>query len=39
MIIWESDPNNLALCAIITVAMQFSFFIVACTFKFDKVRI
>jgi len=37
MIIWERDTNNLAICAIITVAMQFSFFIVACTFKFDKV--
>ena len=39
MIIWERDTNNLAICAIITVAMQFSFFIVACTFKFDKVRL
>ena len=39
MIIWESDTNNLALCAIITVAMQFTFFLVACTFKFDKVSL
>jgi len=28
---------NLAICAIVTVAMQFSFFLVACTCKFDKV--
>lgn len=31
------EDDNLAICAIVTVAMQFSFFIVACTFKFDKV--
>ena len=37
MLIFESDTNNLAICGIITVAMQFSFFLVACTCKFDKV--
>lgn len=37
MIIWESDTNNLALCALVTVGMQFSFFLVAATLKFDKV--
>ncbi|XP_005105370.1 uncharacterized protein LOC101846158 [Aplysia californica] len=31
------DDNNLAICAIVTVAMQFSFFLIACTCKFDKV--
>ena len=38
MLLFDSDPNNLAICAIVTVAMQFTFFLVACTFKFDKVR-
>lgn len=38
MLIFESDTNNLAICAIVTVGMQLSFFFVACTFKFDKVR-
>jgi len=37
MIVWESDTNNLALCALVTVAMQFTFFLVACSCKFDKV--
>ena len=37
MLLFESDTNNLAICGIITVAMQFSFFLVACTCKFDKV--
>ena len=37
MIIFDSDPDNLAICAIVTVGMQFTFFLVACTFKFDKV--
>lgn len=37
MIVFPSDPSNLAICAIVTVAMQFSFGIIACTFKFDKV--
>jgi len=37
MLLFDSDPNNLAICAIVTVAMQFTFFLVACTFKFDKV--
>lgn len=31
------DQNNMALAAIVTVGMQFSFFIIAATFKFDKV--
>jgi len=31
------DDNNLAICAVVTVAMQLSFFIVAFGFKFDKV--
>nr|XP_054748206.1 uncharacterized protein LOC129253805 [Lytechinus pictus] len=31
------DEYNLALCAIVTVAMQASFFIIAATCKFDKV--
>lgn len=31
------DPNNLAICAIVTVAMQFAFFLLACSCKFDKV--
>jgi len=37
MLIFYADTNNLAICAIVTVAMQFSFFLVACTCKFDKV--
>lgn len=37
MLLFESDTNNLAICGIITVAMQFCFFLVACTCKFDKV--
>jgi hypothetical protein len=37
MIIFDVDENNLAICAIVTVAMQFSFFLVACSCKFDKV--
>ena len=31
------DYDNLAICAIVTVAMQLSFFVVAAGFKFDKV--
>ena len=34
---WILDPNNLAICAIVTVAMQFTFFLIACSCKFDKV--
>ncbi|XP_046363992.2 uncharacterized protein LOC124140445 [Haliotis rufescens] len=34
---WILDENNLAMCAIVTVAMQFIFFLIACTCKFDKV--
>lgn len=34
---WILDENNLAICAIVTVAMQVMFFLVACTCKFDKV--
>jgi len=37
MLVIESDSNNLAICGIVTVGMQLSFFFVACTFKFDKV--
>ena len=37
MLVFESDTNNLAICAIVTIVMQFSFFLVACTCKFDKV--
>ncbi len=33
--LWDSD--NLALCAVVTVVMQLSFFCVAATFQFDKV--
>ena len=31
------DPNNLALCAIVTVALQFIFFLIAFGCRFDKV--
>ena len=31
------DSDNLALCAIVTFAMQMSFYVVACTCKFDTV--
>ncbi|KAL8564607.1 hypothetical protein ACOMHN_032163 [Nucella lapillus] len=34
---WVLDENNLAICAIVTVAMQFVFFLIACSCKFDKV--
>ena len=37
MIIFDVDENNLAICAIVTVVMQFTFFLVACSCKFDKV--
>ncbi|XP_020623579.1 uncharacterized protein LOC110061093 isoform X1 [Orbicella faveolata] len=37
MLVFSEDTNNLAICAIVTVAMQFSFFLVACSCKFDKV--
>ena len=35
--VWVLDERNLALCAIVTAGMQFSFFLVACSCKFDKV--
>lgn len=35
--VYYIDTNNYALCAIITVAMQFTFFIIAATCQFDKV--
>lgn len=38
MLLFDADTNNLAIAAIVTVAMQFTFFLVACTCKFDKVR-
>lgn len=37
MLVFESDTNNLSICALVTVGMQFSFFVVAAAFKFDKV--
>ena len=37
MIVFETDINNLAISAIVTVIMQFCFFLVACSCKFDKV--
>jgi len=37
MLLFDTDTNNLAIAAIVTVAMQFTFFLVACTCKFDKV--
>lgn len=37
VLVFDVDENNLAICAIVTVAMQFSFFLIACTCKFDKV--
>ncbi|XP_071824415.1 uncharacterized protein [Apostichopus japonicus] len=35
--VYYIDTNNYALCAIITVAMQFTFFVIAATCQFDKV--
>lgn len=35
MYLW--DNNNLAICAVITAAMQLTFFIIAFACKFDKV--
>jgi len=37
MLLFEVDIYNLSICAIVTVGMQLSFFLVACTCKFDKV--
>lgn len=37
MLIFDFDTNNLIICAIVTVGIQFAFFLVACTLKFDKV--
>ena len=34
---WVIDEYNLALCALITVGIQASFFAIAATCKFDKV--
>lgn len=31
------DENNLAICAMVTIAMQFIFFLIAFACKFDKV--
>ena len=36
-IVIPRDSDNLALCAIITVVMQLSFYLVACTCKVDTV--
>ena len=38
MLVFSSDPDNLAVCALVTVGMQLAFGVIACTFKFDKVR-
>lgn len=35
VVLW--DDNHLAICAVVTAAMQLSFFIVAFACKFDKV--
>ncbi len=37
MIVIPGDDNNLAIVAIVTVAMQFIFFLIAFACKFDKV--
>ena len=39
MLIFPSDTNNLAICGIVTIGMQMAFFLVACTCKFDKVKL
>ena len=37
MQIFDFDDKNLLICALVTIGMQTTFFIVAATFKFDKV--
>jgi len=37
MLVFDFDPNNLLICLLVTILMQFSFFLVACTCRFDKV--
>ena len=37
VVIIPTDCDNLALCLIVTIIMQMSFYLVACTCKFDKV--
>lgn len=37
MLVFPWDENNLLICALVTIGMQFSFFLVACGCKFDKV--
>ncbi|ELT93744.1 hypothetical protein CAPTEDRAFT_162704 [Capitella teleta] len=37
MIVFSWDENNLLICAIVTIVMQFFFYIITCTCKFDKV--
>ncbi len=37
VVIIPKDCDNLILCLILTIMMQMSFYIVACTCKFDKV--
>ena len=37
MTVFEWDPENLLICALVTVGMQLAFFFVACSCKFDKV--
>ena len=37
MQVFDFDNKNLLICALVTIGMQLTFFIVAATFKFDKV--
>ena len=37
VVVIPRDCDNLALCLIVTIVMQLSFYIIACTCKFDKV--
>jgi len=37
MQVFDFDDKNLLICALVTIGMQLTFFIVAATFKFDKV--
>ena len=37
MQVFDFDDKNLLICALVTIVMQTLFFIIAATFKFDKV--
>lgn len=37
VVVIPRDCDNLALCLMVTIVMQMSFYLVACTCKFDKV--